>query len=163
VRWYVSQPLHLWLARYIGYDAYLVHWRELERAIQRVLNTPPVMAYDAVRPELKGLIHQFLLKYDVNDTDLPDQAQDELTRALLGIEDAADTLYHRGLRRSLVKMFLDAGAAPGTTLYAVARRAGFTISGDRFSGPGIVASRRTAERAFAEAVAFARGRERAKP
>jgi hypothetical protein len=154
VRWYVSIPLHQWVVRQIGYDAYLTIWRELERAIQRVLNTPPVMAYDAVRPDLKGRIHQFLLKYDVDNADLSDQAQDALTRILDDIEDAPTKLYHRGVERELVKRFLRVGVTPGMKLRAVARQAGFTLSadGEHYSGHGMSPSRTTMSRALDAAI-----------
>jgi hypothetical protein len=160
--WYVSVPLHDWVARRVGYDAYLTIWRRLERAIRRAWNTPPVMAYDAMIPDLAEQMAGLLIDCCVDPAKLSDEEQAQLARLIEQQRDTSHGAYHRGLRRGLVKRFLEAGAAPGITLYTVARRAGFTISGDRFSGPGIVASRRTAERAFAEAVAFARARERAK-
>jgi hypothetical protein len=155
--WYVSVPLHDWVARRVGYDAYLTIWRRLERAIRRAWNTPPVMAYDAMIPDLAEQIAGLLKDCSVDPAKLSDEEQAQLARLIERQRDTSHGAYHRGVERALIKIFLRVGVRPGMTFDVAADLAGFTATADKehYRGPDrLFASRRTIRRAFAKTIAL---------
>jgi hypothetical protein len=155
--WYVSVPLHQWFARCVGYDEYLKHWRQLERAIRRAWNTPPVMAYDAMIPDLAEQMAGLLIDCGVDPVKLSDEQQARLARLIEQQRDTSHDAYHRGVERALIKIFLRVGVKPGMTFDFAAHLAGFTATADKehYRGPDrLFASRRTIRRAFAKTIAL---------
>jgi hypothetical protein len=155
VRGYVVGSLHALLDGSVPPPLYLAARNWFDDLIRDCLNTPPIMAYDALRKPTRKKLARLQYFADTLGLTLPAQLESELEEALDKAVNEIAKLYVRDQISEIAAEFQRAGIDANARLNDVARQHGFTTSNNNeWFSRGV---ERVSRRSMAHALALAKG------